>query len=78
LRSVTVVGPDLGLADAYATAAVAMGRPALRWLARLAERSGYETAVVTEDGEGYCSAGLPLLPDADVPRREPRPARPDQ
>ncbi|WP_432824882.1 FAD:protein FMN transferase [Dactylosporangium sp. CA-092794] len=62
LRSVTVVGPGLGRADAYATAAVAMGRAALRWLAELADRHGDESAVVTEDGEGFCSAGLPLLP----------------
>jgi thiamine biosynthesis lipoprotein len=57
LRSVTVVGPDLGLADAYATAAVAMGMPGLDWLSRL---SGYQVAVVTEGGEGFCSAGLPV------------------
>ena len=31
--SVTVVGPDLGLADAYATAALAMGPDGLEWLA---------------------------------------------
>ncbi|WP_426514665.1 FAD:protein FMN transferase [Dactylosporangium sp. McL0621] len=62
LRSVTVAGPDLGLADAYATAAVAMGRPGLRWLAEL---PGYEIAVVTEDGEGFTSPGLPVAP-ADV------------
>ncbi|MFG2041777.1 FAD:protein FMN transferase [Dactylosporangium sp. NPDC048998] len=62
LRSVTVVGPDLAVADAYATAAMAMGRNGLRWLAGL---EGYETAVVTEDGEGYCSAGLPMVPITD-------------
>ncbi|MEU7876160.1 FAD:protein FMN transferase [Dactylosporangium sp. NPDC049140] len=61
LRSVTVAGPDLGLADAYAyaTAAVAMGRPGLRWLAGL---PGYEVVVVTEDGEGFTSPGLPVVP----------------
>ncbi|OLB76384.1 MAG: thiamine biosynthesis protein [Actinobacteria bacterium 13_2_20CM_2_71_6] len=48
LRSVTVVGPDLGLADAYATAALAMGLPGLDWLARL---DGYESGVVTEPAE---------------------------
>jgi thiamine biosynthesis lipoprotein len=58
LRSVTVVGPDLGLADAYATAAVAMGLPGLDWLARL---DGYESAAVTEDGRAFRSAGLPVL-----------------
>lgn len=63
LRSVTVTGPDLGLADAYATAAVAMGRPGLRWLADL---PGHGTAVVTEDGEGYTSPGLPIVPVDEV------------
>ena len=57
LRSVTVVGPDLGLADAYATAALAMGRAGLAWLARL---DGYESGVVTEDREAYRSPGLPV------------------
>jgi FAD:protein FMN transferase len=56
LRSVTVVGPDLGLADAYATAGIAMGLPALSWLAQL---SGHEAAVVTGDGRCFRSAGLP-------------------
>jgi FAD:protein FMN transferase len=57
LVSVTVVGPDLGLADAYATAAAAMGRKALEWLASL---DGYESAVITADGEAFTSPGLPL------------------
>ncbi|HKT02230.1 MAG TPA: FAD:protein FMN transferase [Rugosimonospora sp.] len=57
LRSVTVVGPDLGLADAYATAALAMGLPGLNWLARL---DGYESAAVTADGRAVRSAGLPV------------------
>ena len=33
--SVTVVGPDLGVADAFATAAFAMGRGAVEWLEHL-------------------------------------------
>ncbi|MBT8225544.1 MAG: FAD:protein FMN transferase [Dactylosporangium sp.] len=65
LRSVTVTGPDLALADAYATTAVAMGEPGLGWLAGLA---GYEVAVVTEDGRGFRSAGLPsVAPTVSVP-----------
>jgi thiamine biosynthesis lipoprotein len=55
LRSVTVVGRDLALADGYATAAVAMGTAGLDWLARL---PGHESAVVAEDGSSYRSAGL--------------------
>ena len=58
LRSVTVVGPDLSLADAYATAALAMGEPGLTWLAKLAT-DGYESAVVTDDGRAFSSAHLP-------------------
>ncbi|MEV4759425.1 FAD:protein FMN transferase [Micromonospora sp. NPDC049559] len=56
LRSVTVVGPDLGRADGYATAAVAMGRAGLHWLARL---SGHHYAVVTDDGRYLQSPGFP-------------------
>jgi thiamine biosynthesis lipoprotein len=58
LRSVTVVGPDLALADAYATAGLAMGEAGLAWLAgRAAE--GYQSAVVTDDGRAFTSSGLP-------------------
>jgi FAD:protein FMN transferase len=58
LRSVTVTGPDLGDADAYATAAVAMGAAGLDWLATL---TGYESAVVTDDGRFFSSAGFPAV-----------------
>lgn len=63
LRSVTVTGPDLALADAYATAAMAMGSDGLLWLARLAE-TGYESAAVTRDGHAYHSDHLPIAEDA--------------
>ncbi|MFI5930944.1 FAD:protein FMN transferase [Actinoplanes sp. NPDC051494] len=58
LRSVTVTGPDLALADAYATAALAMGPPGITWLAKLTT-DGYESAVVTDDGRAFTSPGLP-------------------
>ena len=58
LRSVTVVGPSLSLADAYATAALAMGEAGLNWLAKLAA-DGYESAAVTDDGRAFSSAKLP-------------------
>jgi FAD:protein FMN transferase len=58
LRSVTVVGPTLTLADVYATAALAMGEAGLTWLAKLAT-DGYESAVVTDDGRAFSSARLP-------------------
>ena len=58
LRSVTVVGADLALADAYATAALAMGEPGIAWLVkRVAD--GFESAAVTDDGQAFSSAGLP-------------------
>ena len=58
LRSVTVTGPDLALADAYATAAMAMGLDGLLWLAALAD-TGYDSAAVTADGHTYRSDGFP-------------------
>jgi thiamine biosynthesis lipoprotein len=58
LRSVTVVGADLALADAYATAALAMGQAGIAWLSKLTA-GGYDSAVVTDDGRAFSSAGLP-------------------
>jgi thiamine biosynthesis lipoprotein len=58
LRSVTVVGPDLSIADAYATAALAMGEAGISWLAKRAV-DGYQSAVVTDDGRAFSSANLP-------------------
>lgn len=57
LCSVTVVGPDLALADAYATAAVAMGMGGLDWLAKLPD---HESGVVTADGRCFRSDGFAL------------------
>ena len=58
LRSVTVVGPDLSVADAYATAALAMGEAGIAWLSKRAA-DGYDSAVVTDDGRAFSSANLP-------------------
>jgi len=49
LLSVTVVGPDLTFADAYATAAFAMGPTGLAWIAGLA---GYEGCSITAERDG--------------------------
>jgi thiamine biosynthesis lipoprotein len=47
LASVTVIGPDLAVADAYATAAVVLGpEEGMRWLA---SRAGYEGMAITDD-----------------------------
>jgi thiamine biosynthesis lipoprotein len=55
LLSVTVVGRSLALADAYATAAFAMGTDAVRWLAGLV---GVDALVVHADGTIWSSEGL--------------------
>jgi FAD:protein FMN transferase len=49
LLSVTIVGPSLTFADAYATAAFAMGPTGLAWVAGVA---GYEGSAVTADPDG--------------------------
>lgn len=60
LASVTVTGPSITLADAYATAAYAMGPRARQWLLDL---PGYEGFVVDENGAGWAT---PDFPAADV------------
>jgi FAD:protein FMN transferase len=55
--SVTVVGPDLASADAYATAAFAMGgEAAAGWLAQL---RGYEAMVILEHDVVLTTPGFP-------------------
>ena len=46
LRSVTVIGPSLTFADAYATAALVMGLEGLRWIATL---EGFGACGITRD-----------------------------
>jgi thiamine biosynthesis lipoprotein len=55
LASVTIVGPSLTLADAYATAALAMGTAAPAWLGSL---DGYESYVVDAGGHAWWSPGF--------------------
>lgn len=52
LASVTLVGTNLTLTDAYATAAFAMGSRCYAWLSAL---HGYQSFVVSEDGETWSS-----------------------
>ena len=52
--SVTVTGPDLARADAYATAAFAMGKAGPAWTATLA---GHEAMTVLEPGRVLCTSG---------------------
>lgn len=56
LLSVTVAGPHLALADAYATAAVAMGAPAARdWIEAL---DGYCGFAIEADGASWETSGF--------------------
>lgn len=53
--SVTVVGPDLATADAYATAAFAMGEAGPAWTARL---RGYDAMTILAGDEVLATAGF--------------------
>jgi thiamine biosynthesis lipoprotein len=55
LLSVTVLGPDLATADAYATAAMAMGADGPAWTAT---RTGYDAMCITSDGRVLSTAGF--------------------
>jgi thiamine biosynthesis lipoprotein len=56
--SVTVAGPDLGTADAYSTAAFAMGLDGPAWTATLA---GYSALTILADGRVLSTPGLDRL-----------------
>ena len=55
LLSVTVVGPDLATADAYATAAFAMGAGGPEWTATL---DGYDAMCITSDRRVLSTPGF--------------------
>jgi thiamine biosynthesis lipoprotein len=69
LASVTVVGPELTLTDSYATAAVAMGLDAPRWLDSLTDHDAY---VIDAGGHVWWTAGFarhaPALATTPQPR----------
>jgi thiamine biosynthesis lipoprotein len=50
-----VVGPDLGLADAYATTLFVMERVGLAWLE---DRPGYDGYIITHDDMTYWTPGF--------------------
>jgi len=54
--SVTITGPSLATADAYATAAYAMGRNGPAWTARL---KGYEAMTILADERVLLTPGFP-------------------
>jgi FAD:protein FMN transferase len=58
--SVTVTGPDLGTADAYSTAAFAMGGAGPAWTLTL---RGYEAMTILADGTVLSTPDFPLLED---------------
>jgi thiamine biosynthesis lipoprotein len=58
LASVTVVGRDLIRSDAYATAAIAMGARAHRWLEGCV---GYDAFAVAVDGLGWWTSSYPCV-----------------
>jgi thiamine biosynthesis lipoprotein len=60
LLSVTIVGPELGTADAYATAAFAMGTAGPQWTARLVPL-GYEAMSILADQTVLSTPGFPVL-----------------
>ena len=63
--SVTIAGPALGTADAYATAAFAMGIDGPAWTATL---RGYEAFTILEGGSVLSTPGMAAL-RADQPPR---------
>jgi thiamine biosynthesis lipoprotein len=56
LLSVTLLGPDLALADAYATAALVLGEEAPEWVCGLA---GHEALGLRLDGSAWTTPGWP-------------------
>jgi thiamine biosynthesis lipoprotein len=54
--SVTITGPELATADAYATAAFAMGEAGIHWTARL---HGYEAMTILTDERVLSTPGFP-------------------
>jgi thiamine biosynthesis lipoprotein len=56
--SVTVAGPDLGIADAYATAAFAMGRDGPAWTASLGD---YHAMTILAEGRVLSTPGMVQL-----------------
>jgi thiamine biosynthesis lipoprotein len=64
LASVTVVGPDLTFADAYATAALARGLAAPAWLETL---SGHEAYLVDTAGNAWWTSGFAAVAAAAAP-----------
>jgi thiamine biosynthesis lipoprotein len=61
LLSVSIAGADLATADAYATAAFAMGEDGAAWSAT---RAPYESFVILADERSFATPGFPLAAGA--------------
>ena len=59
--SASVTGPDLGLADALATALTVAGDSGLAWFDPI---DGYEALVIALDGARKWTGGFPFAPAA--------------
>jgi thiamine biosynthesis lipoprotein len=59
--SVTVVGPDLAMADAYSTAAFALGADGPAWTLGL---DGYEAMTILAGDHVLCTPGFPIATEA--------------
>jgi thiamine biosynthesis lipoprotein len=64
--SASVTGPDLGLADALATALAVAGEGELSIVDRL---DGYEGLIITQDGSWVSTTRFPFAPGTDRPAR---------
>ncbi len=58
IASATVTGPDLALADAFATGLLAAGEPGLDWLGHI---EGYDALIVRGDGSMVGTSGIRLV-----------------
>ena len=63
LLSMTVVGPSLTYADAFATAAFVMGESGLHWIAGM---DGYEALAITQDRRTVWTSGMDALLVGDI------------
>lgn len=63
LLSMTVVGPSLTYADAFATAAFVMGESGLHWIAGV---DGYEALAITRDRRTVWTSGMNALLVGDI------------
>jgi thiamine biosynthesis lipoprotein len=66
--AVTVCGPDLALADAFATAALVLGEDGPGWIATL---DGYESWTAFDDGRVVATSGFPRVVEGVPVRTAP-------